>query len=338
MLLRLAAPLPPPDHLMPWLHQRLPLFQYRVVGDNLLIVAGEFTGLLVKRAPAGAELVGAGPPGMFPRILIGLGFAAGVLPGVFLYLIMLLLVRGRWGRMQTQVTAALEGRPIPLGPGIPQDSPFAAQGADAIIAAGGPSSDIGRLEPRWLLAIATLFFVGTALAGAWTVNLLQARGRGEESDERDRAELALAADNLAWREKSGKPPKRGCPEKDLPPLSYAGSLHDSDCHGCGSHTKKPSPIENSDWKIHKRKKDWLVCGPVDDFKGDYRDAKSRVSSNKGYQQEGTELLRNVFAVFAVLLLLSSTLGWVWWSKNRIARKKREEEITQQRQVLEAARA
>ena len=110
MLVPTIYPINNPQQLMEWLRQQLPQYSYTTRARFVVVGSGVSTGVLIR--PSGqnqAKLVWAFPS-MGVQMLLTLSIFAGLLPGLLLFLIVWLSVKGGVDRIRSDIAAALSGQ------------------------------------------------------------------------------------------------------------------------------------------------------------------------------------------------------------------------------------
>ncbi len=346
MRIRLPQPLPPAQQLEPWLRERLPLFEYRTWGEKIIISMNPVSAVILEPTSGGAKVKGAMPQGVGPKVLIGIGFALGGLPGLFMIGLFWLMARADWKRMQRQLDFALQGRLIPAGPGIPADSPYMARGADAILANGGPTSSISPWAPVFpLLAAGCLAILGV-FGGAFTAFGASMLGRSGGALAEEQALLDVAEENLEWREAGDVPPTSACPEDALP----AGALDWEQCHGCSVSDEHPWTEKESDsqyseeelaearegYAVHERDGRYLTCGSVESFASDVERAIDATAFAREIHRSNQLVAAIAGSIALLLFAVAGLLVLVWRGKNGKLMVLRNRELAEQQRTLDQA--
>lgn len=329
MQVPLYQPLAPPPHLQHWMQGVLPGYRFHVVAGMVAADHGSWIQILIKPKAPGAELVTGMP--VVARILMALGFLGGLLPGLVFVIVYYAALSSTIDKVKAQIAAALTGQPIPPGPGLPAHMTGAPgsmpmggmPGAPMPMAPPRPRSSINPLAPVWMIVVMVLLFGASGTAGALAYD------EGWERIDRKQSQIEYVEERLDTakerykRTKKGKKPPSGCPDDG----SYYSGYGPKECHGCLSHSVKPTYVE-PEYKVHRRKKDkdWLVCPPIEVFENEVDDRQRAVDWATEDLEEAQQAALILTPAAGGLFIGFLAFLVIWIRKNKVMRKKRAEEL------------
>lgn len=291
----LPHPLAPAEQLLPWVKQKFPNDKVDIAGGNVVVFRSNWYAVAIISSATETKLGFVMP--LLSRIILGICFAAGILPGILLAVIVIFATKSSVAFLEKQIEAALRNEPMPtLGE--------------------KPPGLMKKLAPAWMffLAIALVItgFIGPFLSSIYVSGYQHAN---ERADRYERM-LKSAQASLARVEKGETPPKTPCPETD-DGWSYQGT-----CHGCQT---SPPYSNRKAWKVH----DWkdnqkLYCPPPAILKTTIAKYQRWIESDSSTATENLILII-LYPILGLVFLAGAVFLFILWrKKNKIRRAELQE--------------